>query len=350
MKRLTVNASGSYDILIGSGLLKGCGEAIRKVCDAEKICIVSDDNVAALYEDTVKASLEAAGYKVYVFTFPHGESSKTLSTVNNIYTFLADNRFSRTDALAALGGGVTGDITGFAAATYLRGIPFIQLPTSLLAQVDSSVGGKTGVDIPAGKNLVGAFKQPLLVLCDTSALSTLPESFMRDGTGEIIKYAMIKSQSLFDKLMSDDVSVYDEDIIFECVDIKRRTVEADEFDTGERMLLNFGHTLGHAIEKEQNFCGLPHGSAVAVGLSLITALSQKAGLTAYGTSEKLDALIKRHHLPICCDIPLSVLIKHCMSDKKCLSGRINIVICKDIGKSEILPLSYDEFKRFLGIE
>lgn len=349
MKSLTVNASGSYEIRIGSGLLADSGEIIRKVCNAGKICIVTDDNVAALYAHTVKASLEAYGYKVYVFTFPHGESSKTLSTVSDIYTFLAENRFSRTDALAALGGGVTGDITGFAAATYLRGIPFIQLPTSLLAQVDSSVGGKTGVDIPAGKNLVGAFKQPILVLCDTTALSTLPDSFLRDGAGEIIKYAMIKSHTLFDKLMSD-VSVCNEDIIFKCVDIKRKTVEADEFDTGERMLLNFGHTLGHAIEKEQNFCGLPHGSAVAVGMSLITSLSQRAGLTSEGTSAKLDSLIKRFNLPTSCDIPLNVLMNHCLSDKKCLNGRINTVICKDIGKGVILPLSYDEFKRFLGIE
>ncbi|MGN0667380.1 MAG: 3-dehydroquinate synthase [Huintestinicola sp.] len=351
MRTVTVNASRKYDVIIGNGLLEGCGEYIRKVTKAEKIALISDDSVDALYGDTAAKSLEAAGFEVCRFVFPHGELSKSHETLINMYSFLASQHFSRTDALAALGGGVTGDITGYCAATYLRGMDFVQIPTSLLAQVDSSVGGKTAVDIPEGKNLVGAFKQPKLVLCDIDALKSLPEDYLIDGMGEVVKYGMIKSAELFDILMAHDIkSIWDvmEDVIFRCVSIKRDVVEADEFDKGERMLLNFGHTLAHSIEQYYHYTGISHGRAVAVGMEMITELAARKGMCKADLSAKLCECLKKYELHISVEPKTSELGEACLNDKKRAGSGISIVICSDVGVSSAVKMHIDEFMQFIS--
>lgn len=349
MKIITVNASSKYDVTVGRGILAVSGEIISSVCKTGKICIVSDDTVNALYGGTVEKSLKESGFEVYRFVFPHGEASKCLDTCAKLYSFLAENQFTRTDTLAALGGGVTGDLTGYCAATFLRGIDFIQIPTTLLAQVDSSVGGKTGVNLCEGKNLVGAFKQPKAVICDTETLSTLPSEFFSDGMGEVIKYGMIRSAELFDTLMSTDIHKFPDDAIAACISIKRDVVEADEFDTGERMLLNFGHTLGHAIEKACNYTGISHGHAVAIGMAIISNISEKSGYSAVGMTKKLVSCLERYGLPCGTDIPLEVLGKYCMVDKKCMNKKINLILCSDIGCGFIREFGYDEFFDFLHL-
>ena len=335
LRKIHVNTSHPYDITIGSSILENCGDIIKEVTKASKIALVTDDTVDSLYSEKVINSLEKSGFNVIKFVFPSGEASKCFKTLNNLYDFLAINEITRSDCLVALGGGVVGDLTGYASATFLRGIDFVQIPTTLLAQVDSSIGGKTAIDIPAGKNLVGAFKQPLAVICDTSTLSTLKPEFFSDGMGEVVKYAMIRSYELFEILSEKDIKDNLEDVICICIDIKRQIVENDEFDKGERMLLNFGHTFGHAIEKIQNFNGLSHGSAVSVGMCIITELAIKQGLCNDDTYTKLKDCLKKYNLPISVDISYEELVKHCVNDKKRDADNINLVISTEIGKSEL---------------
>lgn len=335
MRKIHVNTSNQYDIIIGSYILDECGNILKDVTNASKIVVVTDDVVDFLYSEKVLNSLKKSGFIVTKFVFPNGEASKCYETLNNLYDFLANNEITRSDCLIALGGGVVGDLTGYASATFLRGIDFVQIPTTLLAQVDSSIGGKTAIDIPAGKNLVGAFKQPLTVICDISTLSTLnPETFS-DGMGEVVKYAMIRSCELFEILNKKDINNNLEDVICRCIDIKRQIVENDEFDRGERMLLNFGHTFGHAIEKIQNFTGLSHGSAVSVGMCIITEFAVKQGLCSEDTYTSLKNCLKKYSLPLSVDIPFEELVKHCVNDKKRDAGDINLVISTEIGKSEL---------------
>ncbi|MCM1524515.1 MAG: 3-dehydroquinate synthase [Ruminococcus sp.] len=350
MHTVTVNASEKYDVLIEKGLLDRCGEYVRKVTGAEKLALITDDNVDGIHSERVSESLSGHGFDVKKFVFPHGEASKSFDTLNKIYSFLAVNHFTRTDCIAALGGGVTGDMAGYASATYLRGMDFIQMPTSLLAQVDSSVGGKTAIDIKEGKNLVGAFKQPKLVLCDISALDTLPEDLLVDGMGEVVKYGMIKSEELFDILVRHDITnIYEvmEDVIVRSVDIKRRTVEADEFDRGERMLLNFGHTIGHAIEQYYNYTGISHGRAVAKGMLMITSLAEKKGLCRKGLTDELGACLEKYKLGRESVPPAHKLSDAYLNDKKRQGGIINAVICSDVGKSAAVKMTVEEFGEFL---
>ena len=267
MRKITVSGQNGYEILIEKGILSSCGEHIKSVTNAARVLIISDSNVYPVYGNLVEGSLKEAGFKVFSHIFPAGETSKTMDTVSGMIEALATNELSRNDLVVALGGGVTGDMAGFASAIYLRGISFVQIPTTLLSQVDSSVGGKTGCDLSFGKNLVGAFHNPALVLIDPNTISTLPERYKKDGIGEVIKYAFIKSEKLFDTLSSsDNFDDILEEVIYRCVDIKREVVENDFTEKGERMLLNFGHTLAHAIEKAQNYKGLAHGEAVGVGM------------------------------------------------------------------------------------
>ena len=250
MKTITVHASQTYPIWIGRGLLGQCGTYLKQQTKAQTAAVITDDHVDCYYGDIVTKSLEENGFRTIKFVFPHGEASKCSKTLNQIYDFLCENNITRTDCLVALGGGVVGDITGFAAATYLRGLDYLQIPTSLLAQVDSSVGGKTAIDLTGGKNLVGAFKQPVAVLCDLDTLHTLPKLFLADGMGEVIKYGMIRDEKLFTLLEQhtlETVSEVMDEIVPTCIDIKRDVVEHDEFDTGERMILNFGHTLVNTL-------------------------------------------------------------------------------------------------------
>ncbi|MBR5090585.1 MAG: 3-dehydroquinate synthase [Ruminiclostridium sp.] len=347
MNKITVKASNSYDVLIGSGLLSRAEEYIAPVLKSSRAVIVSDDNVFPLYGETLKDRLTGAGFTVNEFVFPHGEQSKSHEVLLNLYGFLAANNITRSDAIIALGGGVTGDLAGFAAATYLRGIRYVQVPTSLLAQIDSSVGGKTAVDIPAGKNLVGAFKQPKLVLADTDTLNTLPDAFFSDGMGEAVKYGMIRSKELFDMIAAGNIREHLEEMIVKCVDIKRDVVENDEFDKGLRMTLNFGHTLGHAIEKTQNFCGLSHGNAVAVGMYLITTAAEKNGLIDGNISGELRRCLEVNGLPYSVDIPPEKLFLNAVNDKKRFSDDINIIICKTIGKADIVKMPVDDFGKLI---
>lgn len=347
MRKIRVNASQPYDVLIGSGLLGRCGEEIKPLVNGKKTVVVTDDNVGSFYAEALKNSLVGDGFSVEIFTFRHGEESKCAETLLSLYDFLGRNNITRSDFLIALGGGVVGDLTGFAAATYLRGIDYVQIPTSLLAQVDSSVGGKTAIDIAAGKNLVGAFKQPKLVIADIDTLKTLSDDFFIDGMGEVVKYGMIYSKSLFDTLKAGNIRSNPEAVIAQCVDIKREVVETDEFDTGLRMILNFGHTLGHAIEKYYNYTGISHGKAVAIGMYLITQTAESKGLIEKNISGELKECLIANGLPFETEIDGASLFAGAVNDKKRFSDTINIILCKEIGKAEIVKLNIADFRNML---
>ena len=332
---LTVNTSKRYTIRIERGALDQLGAYCASLfAPGKKAVVITDTHVAPLYLERVSTSLRNAGFDVTSCAFPAGEPSKRLSTIEGIYGHMAQAHITRSDFAVALGGGVTGDMADFAAASYLRGIPFVQVPTTLLSQVDSSVGGKTGVDLPQGKNLVGAFWQPSFVLIDPDTLNTLSPHFFADGMGEVIKYGCIKSRALFDLLIeTEDITSIMEDVIYRCVDIKRDVVERDEFDTGERALLNFGHTFGHALEKLHQYQGLSHGAAVGIGMVMMARLGEKAGFTAPGTADKIAAALEKYHLPVHSDLPLSQIVEATASDKKSTGSSINLVLLKDIGES-----------------
>ncbi|MBE6902233.1 MAG: 3-dehydroquinate synthase [Ruminococcaceae bacterium] len=349
MEIVKVKASKNYDILIDHGLLDRCGELIAAAVSAKRIAVVTDDNVDRYYGQRAVDALQNAGLSVVKYVFPHGEASKSHAVLLRLYDFLAENGFTRSDLLVALGGGVVGDLTGFAAATYMRGIEFVQIPTTVLSQVDSSVGGKTAVDISGGKNLVGAFHQPSLVICDIDTLDTLTPEFFADGMAEVVKYGMIKSAELFAILSHKDIKSNMTDIIKRCVTIKAEVVANDEFDRGERALLNFGHTLGHAIEKHYDFSGISHGYAVAIGMSTFTHIAESKGMCPVGTAEKLDVLLNKCALPMTTDIPMDILYKYSLGDKKRSTSGIDIIICNDIGESTVTKMTLEEYAAFLGV-
>lgn len=345
---LTVQTANPYSVFIEYGLLARTGEHCLSLFPAgTRVMVISDSNVFPLYGETVMNSLRRAGYEVHSCVFPAGEQSKLLSTVETFYRALAENGFTRSDFIVALGGGVTGDMAGFAAATFLRGIDFVQIPTTLLAQVDSSVGGKTGVDLPFGKNLVGAFHQPRLVLIDPDTLSTLPPHFFADGMGEVIKYGCIRRPALFNRLLHEDVQEHLEEVIYECVDCKRQVVEADALDKGERMILNFGHTLGHALEKLHGFSGLSHGEAVSIGMVLISKAGEQAGLTAPGTSEKIAALLEKYHLPTKTNWSMEQIVGATALDKKSAGKNLRLILLHEIGNAYIYTLPREILQEFL---
>lgn len=333
MRIVNVNTNTPYDILIERGLINNVGGLIKSVTSATKITVITDTNVEKLYAERIVDSLKTEGFDTSLFVFEAGEKSKILSTISRMYDHMAEFKMSRKDIVVALGGGVTGDMAGFAAATYMRGIDFVQIPTSLLAQVDSSVGGKTGVDIPQGKNLVGAFHQPRLVIIDPDTLSTLPEYYINDGMAEVIKYGCIKDEELFRTLEKQNALDIIEDIIETCVSIKRDVVNRDEKERGERMLLNFGHTLGHSLEKIYNFEGLSHGQAVAIGMVMITNAGERAGLTEKGTADKITALCKKYNLPVSDSADIGRIAAECTSDKKSSAGSVSFVLLDRIGSA-----------------
>lgn len=354
MQKITVTASGKYDVVIGTGLLAECGKYVREVSSAVKLAVITDDNVDRFHGEKVVKALESEGFEVCKYVFPHGEQSKAPETLFKIWNFLCENNITRSDCLVALGGGVTGDMTGFAAATYLRGMDFVQFPTTLLAQVDSSVGGKTGVDLPGGKNLVGMFKQPKLVLCDIDALDTLPEEFFIDGMGEVVKHGMIKSAKLFEKLEKYDLKSLRadkeilEDVVAQNISIKRDVVQADEFDRGERMKLNFGHTLGHSIEQYYNYTGITHGQAVAAGMRMITQVAENQVIAEAGTLERLKNCLDLYGLNVPIEPTMSQLGAACLNDKKRFGDDINIVVCCDVGASMIKKMHVQAFLALLS--
>ncbi len=348
MKTIEVHTGRPYDILMERGILSRAGDFIRPLTGAIRAVIVSDSHVAPLYADQVAASLRQNGFETSLFVFEAGEASKRLATIERLYLHLFEHDITRTDLIVALGGGVTGDMAGFAAASYLRGIDFVQIPTSLLAQVDSSVGGKTGVDLPGGKNLVGAFWQPVRVLIDPDTLQTLPKTFFRDGLGEVVKYGCIRSRKLFERLEQEDAAEVIEDVIFECVSIKRDVVERDERDTGERAILNFGHTLGHALEKLGGYTELTHGEAVAAGAAILTRLTEHKGLTEEGTSARLEALLEKYGLPTGSRYPLTEILSATRGDKKSTGKSLNFVFLRNIGECYTQKVPTDGLVEFFG--
>ena len=346
MNTITVHTSRPYDILIGHDLLKDTGSHVAAVSKCRKAAIITDDIVAGLYLETVSQSLKSAGIEVCAHVFPNGEASKNHSQLLPIYDFLIEEQITRSDLIVALGGGVVGDLAGYAAATYLRGIDFVQIPTTFLAQIDSSVGGKTAVDTAQGKNLVGAFHQPILVLCDLDTLSTLPEENWKDGIGEAIKYGMIRDAKLFEVMRSGQVKQELEYVVTRCIEIKRDVVEADERDTGERMILNYGHTVGHAVENYMNY-QLTHGKCVGIGMAIITKAAAAAGMEDIALHEAVVEALKVYDMPYWLDIDYDTACNACLNDKKRMKNTLKCIIVNKIGECYIHSMPAEEFKPFV---
>jgi len=321
------------------------GDYLRAVTKGDSIMLVCGDIVAGLHADRVTGSLEQAGYRVTRFVYPHGEQSKTPETYFALLNALAEAGLTRSDTIVALGGGVTGDLAGFAAATYQRGICYVQMPTTLLAAVDSSVGGKTAIDLPAGKNLAGAFYQPALVLCDLDALATLPEDVFIDGCAEVIKYGVIWDESLFEQLQ-DGIRAQLAEVIARCVTIKAEVVNKDEFDNGIRGILNFGHTVGHAVEKCSDFA-VSHGCAVAIGMVIVSKAAALAGICENSVFERVLALVRSYGLPVKTDYETDALLRAMLSDKKRAGAKISLIIPEKIGTVRIEKMGLEEMDQFL---
>lgn len=343
MEKVRVNASKAYDIIIGENILSSIGSTIKNISRAKKVAIITDNIVNELYLNIVKASLEKEGFKCVSLSFKNGEESKNIYTFSSILEFLADNALSRKDLILALGGGVVGDISGFAASAYMRGIDYIQVPTTLLSAVDSSVGGKTAIDLKAGKNLAGAFYQPLLVFCDSEIIKALPEEIFADGMAEVIKYAAAFDKNFFTFLENENAVQNIEYIIKRCVEIKKDIVEADEKEGGIRALLNFGHTFAHSIEKLSNY-KISHGKAVATGMVLISNGAYKCGLSNINLAENISSLNKKYGLPSCTDFSAEQLSKTALLDKKRNADKITLVIPKELGKAVLLKKNTDILK------
>jgi 3-dehydroquinate synthase len=344
MQRVKVELGDrTYEILIGRDLLAELGPRCKKLGLGSRCAIITDSNVAPHYGKETQRLLEASGFQVTVITIPAGEKSKSLKYVGECYDAMAQHRLERKSFVVALGGGVVGDLAGFVASSYLRGIPFIQVPTTLLAQVDSSVGGKTGINLAAGKNLVGAFYQPRLVLCDLATLDTLPERELRAGMSEVIKYGIIYDALFFRRLEEQLESALNRDpvtlskIIARCCAIKADVVSQDETETGLRAILNFGHTIGHALEAISGYGKYLHGEAIAVGQVLAARLSQKIlGLPA-PDAERIRALLDRTKLPVearLSETEKQKLLGAMKLDKKVVQGQIKFVLARQIGKVE----------------
>lgn len=353
MEKIRVNlGEKSYTIEIAENLLASAGGRIKTlVPKAEKIAVISDSNVAPLYGDTVLQSLAQAGLCGSLIVIPAGEQSKNMSMLTQVLEEMADKGLTRSDALVTLGGGVVGDLGGFAAASYMRGIPFVQIPTSLLAQIDSSVGGKVAVDLKAGKNLAGAFYQPKGVLIDPLLLKTLPVRYLHDGLAEAIKYGCIQDSVLFVKIagLADDKELLaeSEKIIAACCRIKAGIVEQDEFDTGLRMLLNFGHTLGHAIEQYYGYSSFTHGEGVAIGMYQLTKRCEAMGLTKAGCAEKIKAVLEKYALPWQTQVPKQELLATMGKDKKKNGKEITLIILDEIGSAKLHKINWRQMPEFV---
>ena len=346
MKTITVHLARPYDIHIESGILARAGEYIRNTLGHCRVMVVTDDTVRALYGDALLSSLHAAGLDTAEFVIPHGEASKNTASLIALLNALAENAFTRTDIVCALGGGVVGDLAGFAAAVYLRGIRYVGIPTTLLASVDSSVGGKTAVDLPSGKNLAGAFHHPSLVLCDPDTLHTLPAEVLSDGFAEIIKYAVIGDSELFSMLDAPNAPDM-ESVIARCVAQKARIVEEDETDHGVRKHLNFGHTAGHAIELRSHF-GLMHGHGVAIGMVIATEYAIRQGICPADVLPKLTELITKYRLPTKTDYGTADLYEAATHDKKREGGHVDVILPTGIGSCTLKRISLSELSVFLS--
>ena len=355
--KIHVTASKDYDVIIGAGILPETGKIAREILpQAGKVLIVSDTNVAPLYMKTVKDSLASSGFEAFEYVFEAGERSKNIDSIAGMWDLMAKEGFTRADAVAALGGGVAGDMGGFAAATFLRGISVIQIPTSLLAMVDSSIGGKTGIDLPVAKNQVGAFHQPSVVIEDTDCLKTLSPDLFTEGMGEVIKYAFIMDLPLYDLLrktadegkaaeLASDTDMLTS-VIKSCVADKAYVIANDEFDTGLRQILNFGHTVGHVIESRSDF-SLPHGVCVAKGMGIVTDAAVKAGTCDPQEAAKMKDLIEAFGLPSSDGITAQDAVDGAMNDKKKRGDTLSLVVVNKIGKAEIFKVTSGEYLEFL---
>ena len=347
---ISVQKPEKYDILIENGLLHNCGDLIKPVVRGKNCLVVTDTNVEPLYLDIVTDSLKKAGFTASCYVFPAGEESKTLHTIENMLGAFVSAGLTRTDFAVALGGGVVGDLTGFAAAIYQRGIDYIGIPTTLLSQIDSSVGGKTGCDLVYGKNLAGAFHSPKAVLIDPECLNTLPAKFFNDGLAEAIKYGVIKSKQMFYRLLNENAHAFIFDIIKECVSIKRDITENDFFEKGDRILLNFGHTIGHSIEKYYNFKDMTHGEAVGIGMVVITVAAERNGECEEGTAKLITEVLHKYSLPATTSIDTEKLCEGAFNDKKRRGKDIKLVIPKCIGTCTVKTLPCDKLIDYLGGE
>lgn len=339
--KISVKKPTGYDIIIENNQLANCGNIIKSAVRGKNCVVVTDTNVEPLYLDIVTKSLETAGFTVNSFTFIAGEESKNLRTVENMLGAFVAAGLTRSDFAVALGGGVCGDLVGFAAAIYQRGIDFVGIPTTLLAQIDSSIGGKTGCDLVYGKNLVGAFHSPKLVIIDPDCLNTLPPKIFSDGLAEAIKYGVIKSEKLFNRLLNEDAHDFINSLIYECVRIKREITENDFFENGDRMLLNFGHTIGHSIEKYYNFRDITHGEAVGIGMVIMAGAAENHNECQKGTAEKITECLHKYNLPATTAIDTKSLCDGAVNDKKRRGGDIKIIIPEKIGSCKIkqMPIS-----------
>ena len=348
MRKLSVAASKNYDILIGNGLLSQLGGYVKTLEKIQTVALVSETTVYPLFGQAAEKSLADAGFQVKSFVFPAGEASKCADTYLKLLTFLARNHLTRTDAIVALGGGVVGDLAGFAAATYLRGIDFIQIPTTLLAQVDSSIGGKTGVDFDSYKNMVGAFHMPRLVYMNLDTLQTLDARQYYSGFAEIMKHGLIKDAKYYEWLISNMYEICERDpetllsMIKRSCEIKKEVVENDPTEQGERALLNFGHTIGHAIEKNSGFQML-HGECVALGCVAAAYISWKKELIEMEEYYEIRDMFVPFNLPISADdLDVAKIVALTKSDKKMRGGKIRFVLLDRIGHARIDDTVTDE--------
>ena len=334
MKTVTVSASKKYDILIGQGILGSAGALAAERMPLCRAAVISDDTVSALFGDEVCSSFSRAGFAVSRFSFSPGERSKTFPTAEKIFNFLLESRIQRNGLIVALGGGVVTDIAGFCASSYLRGVRLIHIPTTIMAAADSSVGGKCGINLSAGKNLVGAFYQPDLVICDTDVFAHLPAHIFYDGMAEVIKLGSARDKGLFEALENSVVTPSSDElpkIIKKAVEIKASIVEKDEFDrSGDRVILNFGHTIGHAVEKCSDY-SIPHGHAVAIGMASVARAAKRHGLDKNFDVGRLLSVLFEYSLPASCPFERDELITPILSDKKAELQHISFVIPLTIG-------------------
>ncbi|MEG2038419.1 MAG: 3-dehydroquinate synthase [Oscillospiraceae bacterium] len=342
MNTVRINTGKPYDVIVGSGLLSQLPEFLKQYSHSTRMMIVTDSNVAPLYLKRTEDILSNAGYPVFSFIFEAGENSKCLSTVEKLYSKMSQSNITRTDLVIALGGGIVGDLAGFAAATFLRGIDFVQVPTTLLAAVDASVGGKTAVNTPEGKNLIGAFHQPVLTVCDIDLMSTLSKEIFTDGISEVIKYGVIWDKALFDLVATGKLSEHLQEIVTRCVEIKGEIVSQDETEKGVRVFLNFGHTLAHGIEMHSDH-KVSHGGAVAIGMVEISKLTASLDPEAKDITPQITACLEKYNLPTSYSSPMIDAASYIAKDKKRSGDNIGLVLVKDFAQPYVKKVSIDEF-------
>lgn len=343
----------AYNIEIAAGLLDKIGPKVAALLPkARRAVIISDTNVAPLYAERLQKTMAAAGIPAELITFQAGEQSKNLTVFSQVLEKIAELGLTRSDVVLTLGGGVVGDLGGYAAASYMRGVAFIQIPTSLLAQIDSSVGGKVAVDLKAGKNLAGAFYQPKAVFIDTDLLKTLPVHFLHDGLAEAIKYGAILDAKLFERIAGfsgdDELLENIDSIVANCCSLKARIVEQDEFDTGLRGLLNFGHTMGHAIEQYYGFSTFTHGEGVGIGMYQLTQRTEEMGLTPKGSAARIKAALEKYSLPTEPGVDKALLLEGMSRDKKKNGNTLTIIVLEEIGRAVLKKLAWQEVPEYLG--